>query len=148
MSTFIRINDEFDIQINDGEVIAVSRYNATIERVDIGDSRYTLWLAMMDALAEGHEKIQQLQAQLANETRPSVRLEAGLAHSPVPSSEPSTFIGFANDEDQFGTHLDRFLDWVDDNGEFMAGDKVGKDIYDRKRREYDAVIAKKKAAGV
>lgn len=42
--------------------------------------------------------------------------------------ERSTFIGFANQEEYDngwdGTVLDKFLDWVEDNTVYLAGDEV------------------------
>lgn len=48
----------------------------------------------------------------------------------------STFIYFANQEDDCGTRLDPFLDWLEAEGEFLAGDKTTRATYDRKRAEY------------
>ena len=51
-----------------------------------------------------------------------------------------TFIEFCNQIDNGGTRLDKFLDWLDDEGEFMAGDVVSYATYWRKRCEYAAYV--------
>lgn len=51
-------------------------------------------------------------------------------------TDNTSFIGYANRIDASGTKLDNFLDWVEDNTEYLAHDVVTPEVFCEKLDEY------------